>query len=46
MIGTDYGHADSATEIEAMRKLRTAGGLPAAVVDGILEANPRALYGL
>jgi predicted TIM-barrel fold metal-dependent hydrolase len=46
VIGTDYGHADSATEIEAMRKLRADGALPPEVVDGILETNPRALYGL
>jgi predicted TIM-barrel fold metal-dependent hydrolase len=46
VIGTDYGHADNAAEIEALRKLRKQGKLPARVVDKILQDNPRALYGL
>ena len=46
VIGTDYGHADTATEIEALRKLKEDGGVPARVVDKILDDNARALYAL
>jgi len=46
VIGTDYGHADNAVEIEALRKLRTDGKLPGRVVDKILDDNPRALYAI
>jgi predicted TIM-barrel fold metal-dependent hydrolase len=46
VIGTDYGHHDQATEIDALRKIRQEGTLPAGVVDKILDANARALYGL
>jgi len=46
VIGTDYGHADNAAEIEALRKLRNEGRLPAPVVDKILQDNPAAFYGL
>jgi len=46
VIGTDYGHADNAAEIEALRKLRTDAKIGAQVVDKILDDNPRALYGL
>jgi hypothetical protein len=45
VIGTDYGHADNAVEIEALRKLRGQGKLKAEVVDRILQDNPAALYG-
>ena len=46
VIVTDYGHADNAAEIEALRKLRNEGRLPGRVIDKILTDNPRALYGL
>lgn len=46
VIGSDYGHADTSAEIEALRKLKHQGGLSADVVDKILNANPKALYGL
>jgi predicted TIM-barrel fold metal-dependent hydrolase len=46
VIGTDYGHADNAVEIEALRKLRTEGKVKGQVVDKILQDNPRAFYGL
>jgi len=46
VIGTDYGHADNAAEIEALRKLRNEGRLPGRVIDKILDDNPRSLYGL
>ena len=46
VIGTDYGHADNAVEIEALRKLRRDGKLTGRVIDKILQDNPSALYGL
>ena len=46
VIGTDYGHSDNASEIEALRKLRTEGKIGARVIDKILDDNPRALYAL
>jgi predicted TIM-barrel fold metal-dependent hydrolase len=46
VIGSDYGHADTSSEIEALRKLKANGELQSNVIDKILDANPRALYGL
>ncbi len=46
VVGTDYGHADTSTDIEAMRKLREDHKLPPEVVAKILNDNARALYGL
>ena len=46
VIGTDYGHADTATEIQALRKLKVDGRVPVQVVDKILDDNARTLYAL
>lgn len=46
VIGTDYGHADNAVEIVALRKLREEGKVSARVIDKILDDNPRAFYAL
>ena len=46
VIGTDYGHADTSSQIEALRLLRENGGVETSVVDRILDDNARALYGL
>lgn len=46
MIGSDYGHNDTSSELEAIRRLKHAGTLPAEVVDKILETNPARFYGL
>ncbi len=46
VVGTDYGHADTASEIQALRMVREDGKVSAAVADKILNANARALYGL
>ena len=46
VIGTDYGHNDTATEIEALRHLRQQGEVSAAAIAKILDDNARALYGL
>ncbi len=46
LIGTDYGHQDQSSEIEAMRLLREEGGLGADVVDNILGQNALDFYGI
>ncbi len=46
VVGTDYGHADTSAEIEALRKLRDDGKVSPAAADRILGDNARALYGL
>ncbi len=46
IIGTDYGHADASTDIEALRRLKANQDIGARVVDKVLWDNPRALYGL
>ena len=46
IIGTDYGHRDTATEVLAIRRMSEDGTLPHASVKRILEDNPAALYGV
>ena len=46
VIGTDYGHADTSSQIEALRLLQSEGKVEKSVVNRILSANARALYGL
>jgi predicted TIM-barrel fold metal-dependent hydrolase len=49
VIGTDYSHADGSAEIEALTLIRRKGedgAIPIAASQKILDANPRALYGL
>ena len=46
VIGTDYGHADTSSQIEALRILKTEGKVEKSVIDRILDGNARALYGL
>jgi predicted TIM-barrel fold metal-dependent hydrolase len=46
IIGTDYGHSDSATDIAAMRKLRDKEEIGPEVVEKILWHNPARFYGL
>ena len=46
VIGTDYGHADTSAQIEALRILKKEGKVDKSVIDRILDANARALYGL
>ena len=46
VIGSDYGHADTASELEALRKLKQQGEVNAKAINKILDDNPRALYGL
>ncbi len=46
MIGTDYGHADSSTELSALTTLRDSGGISREMHKKIVEDNPRVFYGL
>ena len=46
VIGSDYGHADSATELKALEDLRRDARLNDAIVSKILDTNPRKLYGI
>jgi len=46
MIGSDYGHADTASEIIALQKLRSSGEIEPSVIDKILCANPARFYGI
>ena len=46
VMGTDYGHADTSAELDALNTLRRTSVVSAAVLDKILDDNPRALYGL
>jgi predicted TIM-barrel fold metal-dependent hydrolase len=46
VIGSDYGHSDTSSELEALQTLQETTSLPERVVHKILEDNPKALYGL
>ncbi len=46
VIGSDYGHADTSAEIEALRRLKQGAELSSNVINKILDDNPRALYSL
>lgn len=46
VMGTDYGHADTASELEALQRLKHAEGVSSTAAGKILDANPRALFGL
>ena len=46
VVGSDYGHADTSAEIEAIQKLKENGSLPAHIINKILDDNARALYGI
>jgi predicted TIM-barrel fold metal-dependent hydrolase len=46
VIGTDYGHKDTAVEIEALKRLADDSDIAATAVGRILETNPSKLYGL
>ncbi|HWP23574.1 MAG TPA: amidohydrolase family protein [Candidatus Binatia bacterium] len=45
-IGTDYGHNDQSTEVEALRNLRQIGTITDAQYEKITCHNPKALFGL
>ncbi len=46
VVGTDYGHHDTSTEIEALRLIKQNGDVEAGVIDKILYDNAKTLYGL
>lgn len=46
VIGTDYGHADTSSEIEALRKLKEGHEVDPRIVDKILGENAKNLYSL
>ena len=45
-IGTDYGHNDQSTEIEALRNLKEKGNINSSQYEKITYHNPKALFGL
>ena len=46
VIGSDYGHDDSSSELKALRILRQDGSVSRRAIDKMLDDNARALYGL
>ena len=46
VIGTDYGHNDQSTEIEALRNLKELGSITAPQYEKIIDQNPKALFAL
>jgi predicted TIM-barrel fold metal-dependent hydrolase len=46
MLGTDYGHNDQTSQVNAFTLFRERNDIGDAVVRKITETNPRALYGL
>lgn len=46
VIGTDYGHGDTAAEVDALRVLRQKSEISGEALDKILCDNPKALYDL
>ena len=46
VIGSDYGHADTASEIEALQRLTQRGEVSANVINKILDNNPKTLYNI
>lgn len=46
VIGSDFGHTDFATDVDAHQRLTARGDVPAAILAKICDANGRRLYGL
>lgn len=46
VIGSDYGHADTSSELEALRRLKQQGEVGSSAIGKILDDNPRKLYSL
>jgi predicted TIM-barrel fold metal-dependent hydrolase len=46
VIGTDYGHTDASSELDAISILKRNTEVPPETITRILDDNPRALYGL
>ncbi len=45
-IGTDYGHNDQSTEVEALRNLRSMGTITDSQYEKIIYHNPKTLFAL
>lgn len=45
-IGTDFGHTDISSEVDAISVFRMTSGLEPRVIEKIVDDNARALYGL
>lgn len=46
VAGTDFGHADTSSELLALQVLRETAAIPAPLIEKILDDNPRRLYAL
>ena len=46
VIGTDYGHTDTSSELHALQRLQDECGLPPESARKIVDDNARVLYGL
>jgi len=46
VIGTDYGHGDTSSELNAIARFQALGELSAEVKRKILSENPKRLYGI
>ena len=46
VAGTDFGHADTSSELEALLRLRQREDVPPEAMEKILDGNARALYAL
>jgi hypothetical protein len=46
VIGTDYGHFDPSSELDAITVLRTESGLPEETIGNIVERNPKELHAI
>jgi hypothetical protein len=46
VIGTDYGHFDASSELDAISILKQSEEIPQSTIEKIVDANPRALYAL
>ena len=46
IIGSDYGHSDTSSELEALKSFKSDERIPAGVIDKILSDNPSKLYAI
>lgn len=46
VIGSDYGHNDTSSELDALRAVKKKGDVPERIIDKILYDNAKALYGI
>ena len=46
IIGSDYGHSDTSSELEALKSFKSDERIPAGVLDKILSDSPSKLYAI